>query len=154
MTHPSEASGRPPGSHADPSYALARSREEYERLSHQAAFIKGTTERLLRAADLEPGMRVLDVGSGAGDVAFLGAELVGPEGKVVGVDGAALAVARAASWSAWPGMAGAGVPGPRPLPPPLAPGTRCYLLTADRATLTGRASMSSLRKTRVSRSTR
>ena len=44
-----------------------------------------------------PGLRVLDVGSGAGDVAFLAAELVGPEGAVVGVDvdGAALATARA-----------------------------------------------------------
>jgi ubiquinone/menaquinone biosynthesis C-methylase UbiE len=31
-------------------------------------------------------MRVLDVGSGLGDVAFLAAELVGPSGHVVGVD--------------------------------------------------------------------
>jgi ubiquinone/menaquinone biosynthesis C-methylase UbiE len=29
-----------------------------------------------------PGMRVLDVGSGAGDVAFLAADLVGPGGEV------------------------------------------------------------------------
>ena len=96
MSHPSEASGSPAGSQADPAYALARSRDEYERLTRQAAFLKGTTERLFRAAGLGPGMRVLDVGSGAGDVAFLAAELVGPEGKVVGVDvdGAALAVAR------------------------------------------------------------
>jgi len=96
MSHPPEASGRPAGSQADPAYALARSRDEYERLSRQAAFLEGTTERLFRVAGLEPGMRVLDVGSGAGDVAFLAAELVGPEGKVVGVDvdGAALEVAR------------------------------------------------------------
>jgi predicted RNA methylase len=49
-----------------------------------------------RAPGLEPGMRVLEVGSGAGDVALLAAELVGPEGEVVGVevDGAALKVAR------------------------------------------------------------
>lgn len=96
MTHPSEASGRPAGSQADPAYALARSRDEYDRLNRQAAFLKGSTERLFRAAGLGPGMRVLDVGSGAGDVAFLAAELVGAEGKVVGVDvdGAALAVAR------------------------------------------------------------
>jgi ubiquinone/menaquinone biosynthesis C-methylase UbiE len=96
MGHPSESSGRPAGSQADPAYALARSREEYERLSRQAAFLKGTTERFFRAAGLEPGMRVLEVGSGAGDVALLAAELVGPEGQVVGVDvdGAALKVAR------------------------------------------------------------
>jgi ubiquinone/menaquinone biosynthesis C-methylase UbiE len=96
MSHPSETSGRPAGSQADPAYALARSREEYERLSRQAAFLRGTTEQLFRAAGLEPGMRVLEVGSGAGDVALLAAELVGPEGEVVGVDvdGAALEIAR------------------------------------------------------------
>jgi SAM-dependent methyltransferase len=31
-------------------------------------------------------MRVLDIGCGSGDVAFLAADLVGPSGKVVGVD--------------------------------------------------------------------
>ena len=42
-------------------------------------------------------MRVLDVGSGAGDVALLVAELIGPTGQIVGVDRSrsALAVARA-----------------------------------------------------------
>jgi len=96
MSHPSEPSGRPAGSQADPAYALARSRAEYERLSRQAAFLRGTTEQLFRAAGLEPGMHVLEVGSGAGDVALLAAELVGPEGEVVGVDvdGAALEIAR------------------------------------------------------------
>jgi len=96
MSHPSEPSGRPAGSQADPAYALAPSRAEYERLSRQAAFLRGTTEQLFRAAGLEPGMRILEVGSGAGDVALLAAELVGPEGEVVGVDvnGAALEIAR------------------------------------------------------------
>jgi ubiquinone/menaquinone biosynthesis C-methylase UbiE len=70
----------------NPEYVLARAQEEYDRLARQAAFLHGTTERLLRAAGLGPGMRVLDVGSGAGDVALLAAELVGPEGDVVGVD--------------------------------------------------------------------
>jgi SAM-dependent methyltransferase len=37
-------------------------------------------------------MRVLDVGSGAGDVAFLAAELVGESGEVVGVDRSAIAL--------------------------------------------------------------
>jgi SAM-dependent methyltransferase len=65
-------------------------------LTSQAAFLRGTTERLFRAAGLRPGMRVLDVGSGAGDVAILAADLVGANGEVVGidVDGAALEVAR------------------------------------------------------------
>jgi ubiquinone/menaquinone biosynthesis C-methylase UbiE len=80
----------------NPEYVLTRSTEEYDRLSRQAVFVHDTTERLLRAAGLAPGMRVLDVGSGAGDVALLAAELVGPDGEVIGVDvdGAALRVAR------------------------------------------------------------
>ncbi|WP_432830071.1 class I SAM-dependent methyltransferase [Dactylosporangium sp. CA-092794] len=83
-------------SSGDPAYALARSPEEYERLGRQALFLHGTTERLLRAAGLGPGMRVLDVGSGAGDVALLAASIVGPQGAVVGidVDGGALRAAR------------------------------------------------------------
>ncbi|WP_433606035.1 class I SAM-dependent methyltransferase [Dactylosporangium sp. CA-139114] len=83
-------------SSADPAYALARTQDEYERLGRQAAFLHGTTERLFRAAGLGPGMRVLDVGSGAGDVALLAASLVGPAGSVVGVDvdPAVLSVAR------------------------------------------------------------
>lgn len=81
---------------SDPAYALARSQEEYERLGRQALFLHDTTERLLRDAGLSPGMRVLDVGSGAGDVALLAAGIVGPQGSVVGVDvdGGALRVAR------------------------------------------------------------
>src|SRR4051794_30009243 len=81
---------------ADPEYALARAQEEYERLTRQAAFLHDTTRRLFRTAGVIPGLRVLDIGSGAGDVAFLAAKLVGPHGSVVGVDvdGAALNVAR------------------------------------------------------------
>jgi SAM-dependent methyltransferase len=41
-------------------------------------------------------MRVLDVGSGAGDVAFLAAQIVGPEGEVVGIDRSSSAIATAA----------------------------------------------------------
>jgi SAM-dependent methyltransferase len=78
-------------------YALGRSDHEHERLTQQAMLLRGMTGRLLAAAGLVPGMRILDVGSGTGDVAFLAAELVGPRGAVVGVDvdGAALATARA-----------------------------------------------------------
>jgi ubiquinone/menaquinone biosynthesis C-methylase UbiE len=59
---------------------------EHERLTRQAALLEAMTERLLREAGLEAGMRVLDVGSGVGDVAFLAAELVGRHGSVVGID--------------------------------------------------------------------
>jgi ubiquinone/menaquinone biosynthesis C-methylase UbiE len=44
------------------------------------------TERVLVAAGIGRGMRVLDVGCGVGDVSFLVAALVGTEGSVVGVD--------------------------------------------------------------------
>jgi len=97
MPHTTEIASPPTAAEAARVYALKRSREEYERLTRQAALFRGMTQRLFDAAGLAPGMRVLDVGSGAGDVAFLAAELVGPEGVVVGVDvdGAALANARA-----------------------------------------------------------
>ena len=79
-----------------PTYALGRSVNEHGRLTRQAALLEAITERLLREAGLEAGMRVLDVGSGVGDVAFLAAELVGRRGAVVGidVDGDALNAAR------------------------------------------------------------
>jgi SAM-dependent methyltransferase len=55
------------------------------------------TERLLIDAGIGPGMRVLDVGCGRGDVALLAAKLVGAQGEVVGIDRdlAALESARA-----------------------------------------------------------
>ena len=44
------------------------------------------TERLLVTAGVAPGMRVLDLGCGTGDVSLLAAKLVGSAGAVVGVD--------------------------------------------------------------------
>jgi ubiquinone/menaquinone biosynthesis C-methylase UbiE len=70
----------------DTDYAFGRSRAEYDRLVEQAELIGPLTERMLLAAGVIPGMRVLDVGCGVGDVSFLVAGLVGPEGSVVGVD--------------------------------------------------------------------
>ena len=84
--------------HARPgaSYVLGHSERELERLNQQARFIDPITRRFLRSAGIAPGMRVLDVGSGVGDVAFLAADLVGTGGEVVGTDrsSAALATAR------------------------------------------------------------
>src|SRR5712692_581024 len=70
----------------DTDYAFGRSRAEYDRLIEQGELFRPLTERMLLAAGIERGMRVLDVGCGVGDVSFLVAALVGPEGSVVGVD--------------------------------------------------------------------
>src|SRR5262245_58873988 len=69
---------------------------EDERLIAQAQRFYPRTRRLLGQAGLRPGMRVLDLGSGSGNVARLAAELVGAEGTVVGFerDPAAVELAR------------------------------------------------------------
>lgn len=67
-------------------YVLGHSEREIDRLKAQARLIDPITRRFFREAGIVEGMRVLDVGSGAGDVAFLSAELVGAIGSVVGVD--------------------------------------------------------------------
>ena len=68
------------------SYPFADRAVEDERLVAQAALFDPLTRRLLEQAGLAPGMRVLDLGSGAGNVARLAASLVGPEGSVVGIE--------------------------------------------------------------------
>ncbi len=58
--------------------------------------VNDMTERFLRDAGIAPGMRVLDVGCGRGDVSFMVARIVGDGGSVLGVDRdpAPIAVAR------------------------------------------------------------
>lgn len=75
------------------SYALGHSERELERLSIQARLVDPITRRFFVEAGIAPGMRVLDIGSGAGDVVLLAAELVGAEGEVVGTDRSATALA-------------------------------------------------------------
>ena len=67
-------------------YALGHSDTEMDRLSAQARALEPFTRRMFRDAGLCDGMRVLDVGSGSGDVAFLAASAVGPSGEVLGID--------------------------------------------------------------------
>jgi ubiquinone/menaquinone biosynthesis C-methylase UbiE len=69
-----------------PTYVLGHSNEELTRLSRQANFIDPPTRRFFEEAGIVPGMRVLDVGSGAGHTAFVAAELVGSTGEVIGTD--------------------------------------------------------------------
>ncbi len=73
-------------------YLLGHTPHELERLQEQARLVDPITRRFFREAGVEPGMRVLDVGTGAGDTAFLAAGLVGTSGEVVGVDRAAVAI--------------------------------------------------------------
>jgi ubiquinone/menaquinone biosynthesis C-methylase UbiE len=67
-------------------YVLGSDDAEITRLDNQAGSIAGATEALLRAAGIGGPMRVLDLGTGLGHVAFMVAGLLDPEGSVVGVD--------------------------------------------------------------------
>lgn len=67
-------------------YVLGHSKEELDRLVAEGRFLGELSDHLLRLAGVAAGMQVLDVGCGAGDLSFLTADIVGPEGRVVGVD--------------------------------------------------------------------
>jgi SAM-dependent methyltransferase len=78
-------------------YALGHSSRELDRLTFQGTIFAPHTRQLLMDAGVTAGMRVLDVGSGGGDVSFLAADLVGSSGYVLGVDRSPAAVERARS---------------------------------------------------------
>ncbi len=82
-------------------YVLGHAEGELQRLAMQSQYWSEVTMEVLQKSGLEPGMRVLDVGCGAGDVSLMAAGLVGPSGAVLGVDRSPEAVqsarARAAS---------------------------------------------------------
>lgn len=67
-------------------YLLGHGEGEIRRLILQHQIYGPLTRRLLEAAGISEGMQVLEVGSGAGDVALLLAKLVGPRGQVVGIE--------------------------------------------------------------------
>ena len=69
--------------------------DEVARLEVQGAAIAPATRMIFAEAGIRPGMRILDIGCGAGDVTFVAADLVGPDGSVVGVDRSPDALARA-----------------------------------------------------------
>ena len=73
-------------SKTDATYVLGHPADEDTRLSKLGQLLYPSTRHLFERAGIAPGMKVLDVGSGAGDVALLLAELVGDAGAVVGVD--------------------------------------------------------------------
>jgi ubiquinone/menaquinone biosynthesis C-methylase UbiE len=85
-------------------YPLGHGDPELDRLIKQSQFFGVLTEQVLRLAGVSAGMTVLDVGCGAGDVSLLAASLVGPGGRVIGVDRSADAVALARRRSAASGV--------------------------------------------------
>jgi SAM-dependent methyltransferase len=87
------------------SYPFTDRAHEQQRLARQAPLFDPLTVRLFREAGLATGMRVLDLGSGAGDVAILASRFVGPEGEVVGVERDPGAVAWATDRIAQAGIA-------------------------------------------------
>ena len=70
----------------DAEYTMGRSKGETERLIKQSQLYEDVTRRFFLRSGIAKGMKVLDVGSGAGDVALTLAEFVGPDGTVIGVD--------------------------------------------------------------------
>ncbi len=78
-------------------YVLGHRAEELARLDGQAKMLEPATRLALQLAGIGPGMRVVDLGTGTGEVALLVAEAVGPDGSVLAVDRAADGLAYAAT---------------------------------------------------------
>jgi ubiquinone/menaquinone biosynthesis C-methylase UbiE len=76
-------------------YTLGSSARETDRLVLQGTRLIESTRQLLLDAGIETGMAVLDLGTGAGDVALLARELVGDSGRVLGLDKDEISIRRA-----------------------------------------------------------
>ncbi len=77
-------------------YPLGYSVLEARRLAERGALLEPFTEDVFRRAGLRPGMQVLDIGCGVGDVSLLAARMVGRHGAVLGIDRASSSVETAA----------------------------------------------------------
>ena len=67
-------------------YVIRGGIEGRERLRILSRVLHPTTSQLLKKAGVSTGMTCLDLGCGGGDVSFYLANLVGPEGRVTGID--------------------------------------------------------------------
>jgi ubiquinone/menaquinone biosynthesis C-methylase UbiE len=85
-------------------YQLGNTDAEHGRLIRQAGRLAPVTERFFREAGIRSGQRVLDLGSGVGDVAMLVAKLVGSSGEVVAIERDARTLARARARAAEAGL--------------------------------------------------
>ena len=73
-------------------YPIGENDSQTRRLITQAQLYNPFTRAFFQAAGISRGMKVLELGSGVGDVSLVLAELVGPSGRVVGVELKAAAV--------------------------------------------------------------
>ena len=81
------AGGASEGTQTNRTYALGYSPEETARLQKQAQLRTRRHDGCFEGSwNCLQKLKVLDIGSGAGDVALIAAGLVGPSGTVVGVD--------------------------------------------------------------------
>jgi ubiquinone/menaquinone biosynthesis C-methylase UbiE len=87
-----------------PDYFFGNADAEHERLIRQAIRLAPVTERFFRDAGIAPGHRVLELGSGVGDVAMLVARIVGQSGEVVAVERDARTISRARARAADAGL--------------------------------------------------
>ena len=88
--------------HAD--YFFGNTDAEHERLIRQAIRLAPVTETFFRDAGIAPGHRVLELGSGVGDVTMLVAGIVGRSGEVVAIERDARTISRAQTRSAEAGL--------------------------------------------------
>ena len=84
----------------EPHYLLDHTDRELSRLDLQGEVYRGITLRAFQKAGIGPGMRVLDIGCGSGDVSITVGQLVGPTGSVLGIDRGVEAVRDAAEKAA------------------------------------------------------
>src|SRR5215467_8656835 len=86
-------------------YVMGHTDRERRRLKLQASLLNPFTEPLFRRAGISPGMDVLDIGCGVGDVSLLVAGLVGRYGSVTSVDFDAAALEKLTARAAAQGAA-------------------------------------------------
>ena len=67
-------------------YPIGETDSQTRRLITQAQLYNPSTRAFFQAAGISKGMKVLELGSGVGDVSLVLAELVGPSGRIVGVE--------------------------------------------------------------------
>lgn len=67
-------------------YVFGSSASEHRRLMMQANIFRECSHNFLAHCGISEGMKIIDLGCGVGDFTFLLARLVGPRGKVIGLD--------------------------------------------------------------------